>query len=56
MYEASGVEPVAWKLDPSLKEVALSTGWLPFAAARVEADVEARPVGGGGSAEVDPTS
>lgn len=33
MYQANGVEPIAWKLDPSLKAVALSTGWLPFAAA-----------------------
>lgn len=31
VYEANGVEPIAWKLDPSLKDEALSTGWLPFA-------------------------
>ncbi|CAN0122016.1 unnamed protein product [Ectocarpus fasciculatus] len=38
VYELNGVEPIAWKLDPSLKEVALATGWLPFsrAAASVE--------------------
>ncbi len=32
MYQVKGVEPIAWKLDPSLKEGSLSTGWLPFAA------------------------
>eukprot|EP00903_Cladosiphon_okamuranus_P020326 g18649.t1 len=35
VYQLSGVEPMAWKLDPSVKEVAMSmpmsTGWLPFA-------------------------
>lgn len=56
MYQANGVEPIAWKLDPSLKEVALSTGWLPLAAAatpRVEVDAAARSVDGEGGTEVD---
>lgn len=59
VYEANGVEPIAWKLDPSLKEVALSTGWLPFAAAapRPEADAVASSVDREGrAAEVDPAS
>lgn len=30
MYRLKGVEPIAWKLDPSVKETALSTGWLPL--------------------------
>lgn len=33
VYELNGVEPIAWKLDPSVKEVALATGWLPFSSA-----------------------
>lgn len=42
VYEVQGVEPIAWKLDPGVREVALNTGWLPFsggaaaAAARAE--------------------
>ncbi len=33
VYAVNGVEPIAWKLDPAVKEEALSTGWLPFAGA-----------------------
>lgn len=33
VYQLKGVEPIAWKLDPSVKEEALSTGWLPFSGA-----------------------
>ena len=57
MYEANGVEPIAWKLDPSLKEVALSTGWLPFAVTpRAEVDVVACSSGGECNTEIDPAS
>eukprot|EP00752_Nemacystus_decipiens_P002026 g1941.t1 len=37
VYRLNGVEPIAWKLDPSVKEIALSTGWLPFSDATAAA-------------------
>lgn len=30
VYHLNGVEPIAWKLEPSLKAEALAVGWFPF--------------------------
>lgn len=30
IYHLNGVEPIAWRLDPSLKAESLAVGWFPF--------------------------